>query len=62
MQMAALAVSSVSVVTKEALYHYTLKVGNGANSDSVSCNKKNDMTTNIELNEELVLEAVGKKH
>ena len=35
MQMAALAVSSVSVVTKEALYHYTLRVGHGSNSDSV---------------------------
>ena len=40
MQMAALLVSSVSVVTKEALYHYTLKVGNGSNSDSVSTTSK----------------------
>ena len=40
MQMAALLVSSVSVVTKEALYHYTLKVGNGSNSDSVSTTLK----------------------
>ena len=36
MQGAALAISSLSVVTKEALYHYTLRVGEGSNSDSVS--------------------------
>ena len=36
MQAAALAISSLSVVTKEALYHYTLRVGEGSNSDSVS--------------------------
>ena len=35
LQSAALAVSSVSVLTKELLYHYTLRVGQGAHSDAV---------------------------
>jgi hypothetical protein len=35
MQIAALSVASTSVITKEALYHYTLRAGEGANSDAV---------------------------
>jgi divalent metal cation (Fe/Co/Zn/Cd) transporter len=38
MQMAALGVSTVSIITKEILYHYTLKVGKDSNSDSVKAN------------------------
>ena len=36
MQGAALLISSLSIVSKEALYHYTLHVGEESNSDSVS--------------------------
>jgi hypothetical protein len=35
MQMAALSVAATSVVSKEMLYHYTLKAGEGAHSDAV---------------------------
>ena len=38
LQSAALAVSTVSVLTKEVLYHYTLRVGQGAHSDAVKAN------------------------
>jgi len=35
LQSAALGVSAVSVLAKEALYHYTLRAGQGAHSDAV---------------------------
>ena len=35
MQMAALSVAGISVITKEALYHYTLRAGEVAHSDAV---------------------------
>jgi divalent metal cation (Fe/Co/Zn/Cd) transporter len=38
MQMAALGISTMSIITKEALYHYTLRVGKDTNSDSVKAN------------------------
>ena len=45
LQSAALGVSAVSVLAKEALYHYTLRAGQGAHSDAVKVGPSPNLCT-----------------